>query len=69
MPHRVKGVSELHGARFGRLWHMNEIDGVEMAVHVTGDTHRWKDLAKLSAVEWPEGQSLTREDYLVILGD
>ena len=40
-----------------------------MAVYVTADTHRWKGLAKLGEAEWPEGQGLSREDYLVILGD
>lgn len=38
-------------------------------IYVTGDTHGRHDVAKLHARQWPEGQELSRDDYLVILGD
>jgi hypothetical protein len=38
-------------------------------IYVTGDTHGRHDVGKLHARQWPEGQGLSREDYLVILGD
>ena len=38
-------------------------------IYVTGDTHRFHDLAKLLDSEWPTGQTLTRDDYVVVCGD
>ena len=40
-----------------------------MAVYITGDIHGELDINRLSARNWPAGKSLSREDYLVILGD
>jgi len=38
-------------------------------IYLAGDTHGRMDIAKLSPAKWPEGQTLTRDDYLIILGD
>ena len=38
-------------------------------IYLTGDTHGMLDMPKLLPSRWPEGQTLTRDDYLVILGD
>ena len=38
-------------------------------IFVTGDTHRSIDIAKLSEWAWPEQKTLTKDDYLIILGD
>ena len=38
-------------------------------IYVTGDTHADLDLFKIMEDYWPEGQALTRDDYLVICGD
>lgn len=38
-------------------------------IYVTGDTHRDIDKAKLEPSQWPQGQLLTRDDYLIICGD
>ena len=38
-------------------------------IYVTGDTHGSLDLAKLFPRNWALGQTLTRDDYLVQLGD
>ncbi len=38
-------------------------------IFVTGDTHGAHDLDKIGPSLWPEGQKLTRDDYLVICGD
>lgn len=40
-----------------------------MTIHVTGDVHRKENIAKLGPSVWPEGQGLSRDDYVVILGD
>jgi len=40
-----------------------------MATFLTGDTHGDTDIHKLSAKRWPEGVKLTKNDYLIILGD
>jgi len=40
-----------------------------MAIYVTGDTHGTIDLAKLNTTNWPAQKELTKDDYLVILGD
>lgn len=38
-------------------------------IYVTGDIHGHIDIHKLSSRLWPEGRTLTRDDYLVICGD
>lgn len=38
-------------------------------IYVTGDIHRTKDIAKLRANRWSEGQALTRDDFVVVCGD
>ena len=38
-------------------------------VFVTGDIHGSIDIRKLGRRRWPEGATLTRDDYLVICGD
>lgn len=38
-------------------------------IYLTGDTHGMLDMSKLLPSRWPEGQTLSRGDYLVILGD
>ena len=35
----------------------------------TGDTHREIDVRKLNAHQWPEQKKLTKDDYLIVLGD
>lgn len=40
-----------------------------MAVYLTGDIHGELDIRKLSSHAWPKGNELTKDDYLVILGD
>lgn len=38
-------------------------------IYVTGDTHGDIDRRKIGARNWPDGQRLTRDDFLVICGD
>lgn len=38
-------------------------------IFVTGDTHGSMDIHKLSANNWELGKQLTKNDYLIILGD
>lgn len=38
-------------------------------IFVTGDIHGHIDIHKLTSDMWPEGRTLTRDDYLVICGD
>lgn len=40
-----------------------------MKIYVTGDTHIPSDISKLSIEEFSEQQELTRDDYVIILGD
>lgn len=40
-----------------------------MAIYVTGDIHGAKDIAKLQKTAFTEGRFLTKNDFLVILGD
>ena len=40
-----------------------------MAVYITGDTHGYIDIDKLSYRRWPESRCLTDNDYLIICGD
>lgn len=38
-------------------------------IYFTGDTHREIDVHKLNTTNWPEQMNLTKDDYLIILGD
>jgi len=38
-------------------------------IFVTGDTHIPIDIGKLSSKKWEQGNSLTKNDFLIILGD
>ena len=38
-------------------------------IFVTGDTHGELDLAKLREDSWPKGYELTRDDFVVVVGD
>lgn len=38
-------------------------------IYLTGDTHRSIDIEKLNNKNFPEGKSLTRDDYVIVLGD
>lgn len=38
-------------------------------VFVTGDIHGGRDIGKLNSKNFPEGRSLTKEDYVIICGD
>ena len=40
-----------------------------MAIYITGDTHSGIDKRKLESKRFPEGKKLTKNDYVVILGD
>jgi len=38
-------------------------------VFICGDTHGQIDIEKLTGELWPEGKGLTKEDYLIVVGD
>ena len=38
-------------------------------IYVTGDKHGSLQLNDLGATNWPEGQELSKNDYLIIAGD
>lgn len=40
-----------------------------MSIYVTGDTHGGIDKIKLETKRFPESKNLTRDDYVIILGD
>jgi hypothetical protein len=40
-----------------------------VAVYITGDTHGDIDIHKLAKQNWPEGETLTKDDFLIIAGD
>lgn len=40
-----------------------------MAVFLTGDLHGGFDMDKLRPESWPEGQGLSRDDFLIVCGD
>ena len=40
-----------------------------MAIYVCGDTHGPIDIDKLKEENWSEQKSLTKDDFLIILGD
>lgn len=40
-----------------------------MAIFITGDTHGGLDIKKLHTKNFPESKSLTKDDYLIVVGD
>lgn len=42
---------------------------MEKIIYITGDTHASIDIKKLSYNNWPKGESLTKDDFLIICGD
>ena len=38
-------------------------------IYITGDTHGMIDWEKINTREFPEQKSLTRDDYVIVLGD
>lgn len=40
-----------------------------MSIFVTGDTHGGIDIRKLHTKNFPESKSLTKDDYLIVVGD
>jgi len=38
-------------------------------IYLTGDIHGHHSITKLGSSNWPEGKKLTKDDYLIILGD
>jgi len=40
-----------------------------LAVYITGDTHGGHDIRKISTKNWPKQKELTKNDYLIIVGD
>lgn len=40
-----------------------------MSIYITGDTHGHIDVHKLATKQWKEGANLTKDDFLIILGD
>jgi len=38
-------------------------------IYLTGDIHGHDTITKLASTRWPEGKTLTKDDYLIILGD
>lgn len=40
-----------------------------MSIYVTGDIHGELEVARLSSANFPEGKKLSKEDFVVILGD
>lgn len=40
-----------------------------MAIYVTGDPHGALNIKKLSSKQFPEGNKLTKDDYVIIAGD
>lgn len=38
-------------------------------IYLTGDTHGNIDISKLNNKNFPEGKNLTKDDYLIVLGD
>lgn len=40
-----------------------------MSVYVTGDTHSYIDIDKITPSNWPESNNLTESDTLIICGD
>lgn len=40
-----------------------------MSIYLTGDLHGYYDIKKLSSGAFPKGRELTKDDYLIVLGD
>ena len=40
-----------------------------MSIWITGDTHIPHDIQKLTSKEFPQGKTLTKDDYVIICGD
>ena len=40
-----------------------------MSVYVTGDTHSYIDVGKITTKMWPESKNFTENDFLIICGD
>lgn len=40
-----------------------------MSIYICGDVHGDKDIKKLNTTQWPEQKNLTKDDYLIIVGD
>ena len=38
-------------------------------LYITGDTHGYNDIDKLTSHHWPEGRKLSKDDVLIIAGD
>ena len=38
-------------------------------IYITGDTHGEIDIGKLNSKNFPQGNNLTKDDYMIILGD
>ena len=38
-------------------------------IFLTGDTHIPIDISKLNSKNFPEGKNLTKDDYVIVLGD
>ena len=38
-------------------------------IYITGDTHGEIDISKLASKNFPRGNSLTKDDYVIICGD
>lgn len=38
-------------------------------IYLTGDIHGTHSIRRLGSAHWPEGRELTRDDYLIVLGD
>ena len=38
-------------------------------IYITGDTHGSTDISKLNTKNFPEGNNLTKDDYVIVLGD
>lgn len=38
-------------------------------IYITGDTHGEIDINKLNRINFPDGQNLTKDDYVIICGD
>jgi hypothetical protein len=45
------------------------ITGENTMIYITGDTHGMIDWEKLNTTEFPEQKSLTRDDYVIVVGD
>ena len=40
-----------------------------MSIYLTGDTHLPLDIEKLNTTSFPEQKKMTRDDYVIVLGD